>query len=442
MAEVCPGAWLLNYTNPMAMICQLVYQGTPQHEGRRALPLRAGHDGDDRRPLRRAGRGGHLLRRRHQPPDVPLPPRARRREPLPEARRGDRAQPRPAAARARRHVPPARLLPDRVERALAPSTRPGTCATTPRSSGCASRSPTSSAAARRAWRSTSASSASSTRGRRSTIERSWEYASLIINSIETGEPCVIYGNVRNTGLITNLPADICVEVPCLVDRTGVNPTHVGDVRAAVRGAQPHVLERLRPDRARGARGAARPRTARRDARPEHGGELDARPDRRPRGRDARRLPRPAAGVAALSDRRPGPAELVSAAIDAAAHEGPAVVVGIDGPSGAGKSTLARELALLRDDVAIIEGDDFYRPLTESTRAALTPLEAVDLLFDWERLRDEALAPLLRGEEARYRRYDWPTGAPRRGRRDRRRHRRRAGRGRATSPAPRCAATST
>ena len=30
MAEVCPGAWLLNYTNPMAMICQLVYQGTPQ----------------------------------------------------------------------------------------------------------------------------------------------------------------------------------------------------------------------------------------------------------------------------------------------------------------------------------------------------------------------------------------------------------------------------
>ena len=61
------------------------------------------------------------------------------------------------------------------------------------------------------------------------VERSWEYASLIINSMETGEPCVIYGNVRNTGLITNLPADICVEVPCLVDRTGVNPTHVGDV---------------------------------------------------------------------------------------------------------------------------------------------------------------------------------------------------------------------
>ena len=69
----------------------------------------------------------------------------------------------------------------------------------------------------------------------------------------------------------------------------------------------------------------------------------------------------------------------------------------------------RELARLRDDVAVIEGDDFYRPLTESTREALTPLEAVDLLFDWERLRDEALAPLLRGEEARFRRYDWEAG---------------------------------
>jgi uridine kinase len=103
------------------------------------------------------------------------------------------------------------------------------------------------------------------------------------------------------------------------------------------------------------------------------------------------------------------AERLSDAIDAAEHEGPAVIVAVDGPGGSGKSTLARELALLRDDVAIVEGDDFYRPLNESTRAALTPIEAVDLLFDWERLRDDVLAPLVRGEQARYRRYDWPTG---------------------------------
>jgi uridine kinase len=102
------------------------------------------------------------------------------------------------------------------------------------------------------------------------------------------------------------------------------------------------------------------------------------------------------------------AERVSDAIDAAEREGPALLVGIDGAGGAGKSTLARELALLRGDVEIVQGDDFYRPLNESTRAALTPIEAVDLLFDWERLRDELLAPLLRGEDAHYRRYDWPA----------------------------------
>jgi alpha-galactosidase len=45
--------------------------------------------------------------------------------------------------------------------------------------------------------------------------------------METGTPCVIYGNVANTGLIDNLPDGCCVEVPCLVDRNGVQPVHVG-----------------------------------------------------------------------------------------------------------------------------------------------------------------------------------------------------------------------
>jgi len=48
-------------------------------------------------------------------------------------------------------------------------------------------------------------------------------------------------------------------------------------------------------------------------------------------------------------------------------------------------------------------------LPERTREALTPLEAVDLAFDWERLRNQVLAPLLRGEQACYRPYDWATG---------------------------------
>jgi alpha-galactosidase len=54
-----------------------------------------------------------------------------------------------------------------------------------------------------------------------------EYCSHIMNSIVTGNPYVIGGNVLNTGLIDNLPSEACVEVKCLVDNTGIHPTHVG-----------------------------------------------------------------------------------------------------------------------------------------------------------------------------------------------------------------------
>lgn len=59
------------------------------------------------------------------------------------------------------------------------------------------------------------------------VERSVEYASLIIHSIETGTPRTVYANVPNHGLIENLLPGCCVEVPCLVDKNGVQPTHVG-----------------------------------------------------------------------------------------------------------------------------------------------------------------------------------------------------------------------
>ena len=57
--------------------------------------------------------------------------------------------------------------------------------------------------------------------------RSREYASYIMDAITTGTPTMIAGNVLNKGLITNLPEDCCVEVPCLVDKNGVQPTYVG-----------------------------------------------------------------------------------------------------------------------------------------------------------------------------------------------------------------------
>ena len=58
-------------------------------------------------------------------------------------------------------------------------------------------------------------------------ERSQEYGSLIIHSMQTGTPRIVYGNVANRGLIDNLPQSCCVEVPCLVDKNGLQPTKIG-----------------------------------------------------------------------------------------------------------------------------------------------------------------------------------------------------------------------
>ena len=59
-------------------------------------------------------------------------------------------------------------------------------------------------------------------------KRSLEYASWIMESMVTNTPYQIGGNVMNKGhLITNLPEDACVEVPCLVNGSGIHPCHVG-----------------------------------------------------------------------------------------------------------------------------------------------------------------------------------------------------------------------
>ncbi len=61
------------------------------------------------------------------------------------------------------------------------------------------------------------------------VEPSVEYGAQIIHSVETGTPRTVYGNVINHGLIDNLPDGCCVEVPCLVDAQGVQPTRVGSL---------------------------------------------------------------------------------------------------------------------------------------------------------------------------------------------------------------------
>ncbi|HET9169621.1 MAG TPA: hypothetical protein VFN97_09295 [Actinospica sp.] len=90
------------------------------------------------------------------------------------------------------------------------------------------------------------------------------------------------------------------------------------------------------------------------------------------------------------------------------------LIGIDGTGGSGKSTLAEELAaILRGDgsttVTVVHGDDFYRPMDPDERLTLNPDEGYELYYDWERLREEVLAPLTSGNSATYRRYDWPSG---------------------------------
>ena len=66
------------------------------------------------------------------------------------------------------------------------------------------------------------------------FSRSHEYGSSIIEAIQMHRPTVVYGNVRNTGLIDNLP-DGCVEVACLVDQNGVQPCHFGSLPEQLAG---------------------------------------------------------------------------------------------------------------------------------------------------------------------------------------------------------------
>lgn len=61
------------------------------------------------------------------------------------------------------------------------------------------------------------------------VRRSVEYGSVIIHSMETNTSRTIYGNMPNTGIITNLPDGCSVEVPCLVDHNGVQATRIGSI---------------------------------------------------------------------------------------------------------------------------------------------------------------------------------------------------------------------
>lgn len=73
------------------------------------------------------------------------------------------------------------------------------------------------------------------------LERSVEYGSLIIHSLVTGKPRVVYANVENTGLVGNLQTGCCVEVPVAVDGAGLKPCHYGELPPQLAAhCAPHV----------------------------------------------------------------------------------------------------------------------------------------------------------------------------------------------------------
>jgi para-aminobenzoate synthetase len=92
----------------------------------------------------------------------------------------------------------------------------------------------------------------------------------------------------------------------------------------------------------------------------------------------------------------------------AGHAGP-VVVALDGPSGAGKSTLARVVAQAIDAVVVPLDDFFSAGITDAGWGARSVEEMARDSFEWERVRGEAIEPLLAGKRAQWRAFDFEGG---------------------------------
>lgn len=230
MAELCPRAWLLNYTNPMAMLCWLVYAGTPTsrvvglcHSVQFTVEDLAALVGVPVEEVRflAAGVNHQAFVLRLERDGIDLYPQLDARIAAdPELQRRVRVAlyqrlgffPTESSEHAAEYLPWFMRHDAELERFRITVDE------------YVRRSEDNLTEYERV-------KAALAREEAMPIERSNEYASLIVHSMVTGEPRVIYGNVRNTGLIPALPGDCCVEVPCLVDGSGLHPVVVGDYPA-------------------------------------------------------------------------------------------------------------------------------------------------------------------------------------------------------------------
>jgi len=266
MAELCPGAWMLNYTNPMAMNCWAWYEGSPQqnivglcHSIQNTSRQVAEYVGVPPEEITFHGAGvNHMswvLRVEHDGRSlypaldaaIAADPEGLGRHVRVQIYKRFGYFPTESSEHFAEYVPWFMRDDEQIERLRIPVGE----------------------YVRRSEENLETYAEEKrmlTAGEPFEIERSGEYAALIIHSMVTGVPRTVYGNVRNTGLITNLPQDACVEVPCLVDRAGLQPTFVGDlpaqcaaldrtflnvveltVRAALEGRRDHVLQAVTLD---------------------------------------------------------------------------------------------------------------------------------------------------------------------------------------------------
>lgn len=260
MAEVCPDAWLLNYTNPMAMLCWATYRGSRQkrvvglcHSVQNTTRQLAEIVGVPFEETTFLGAGVNhqawILRFERDGENLyPLLDDVIERDP--EMRRKVRVEmyrrfgyfPTESSEHGSEYVPWFLHHESEVERVRLDI-------------GYYVRESEDNLAEYHRVRDALAE------GRTLEIEPSIEYAPQIIHSLETGHVRVVYGNVENTGLIENLPRGACVEVPCVVDRSGLHPVHVGElppqcaalnrtflnvaeltVRAALEGRRDHIVQ--------------------------------------------------------------------------------------------------------------------------------------------------------------------------------------------------------